>query len=76
MAQLIHRDKPLVDQPEHELGVASPAYRLAVFVVFELVVDAAIAQQVENYGVYFVYRFAAQNTEAVDIDAALVERER
>ena len=72
----IHGDEPLVDESEDEFGAASPADRIAVFVVFELVVDAAVAEDVEDDGIYFVDRFAAEGAETVDVDAAVVKRVR
>ena len=45
-----------------------------MFVVFELVVDATFAEDVEDDGVDLVYGFAAERAETVDVDTAVVER--
>ena len=74
VTQFVHGDEPLVDESEHEFGVAAPADRIPVFVVFELVVDATFAEDVEDDGVDLVYGFAAERAETIDVDTAVVER--
>ena len=44
LAQLVHADEPLVDQPEDQLGAAAPADRVAVRVLLGAIEQALLAR--------------------------------
>ena len=75
LAQLVHGDEPLVDQPEDEIGAAAPADRVAVRVVARRDRAALLLAGLRMIGVGDVVDvLAGQPVEAVDIDAELVDR--
>ena len=48
LADAVHADEPLVDEPEDQLLVAAPAVRIAVLVVFGLVEVALLLEAGEH----------------------------
>ena len=74
-AQLVHRDEPLVDQPEDELGPAAPADRVAVRVVLAAVEHALLLAGSRMIGSATSWTYwPGEPAEAVDVDAELVDR--
>ncbi len=46
---LAHADKPFIDEPENQFGRASPAHRVTVGVIFDLVKKSFPIQICENW---------------------------
>ena len=71
--QLVHRDEPLVDQPEDQLGIAAPADGVPVGVPLEPEENALVTQALVDRLVDLEHVLAGEPVEAVDEDAELVQ---
>ena len=71
LAQVVHRDEPLVDEAEHEFRVATPAHRVAVCVRHDAVQNAFLFQAFEDVVVHIGDVPARQPVESVDVVAVL-----
>src|SRR5262249_39726697 len=63
VAELVHRDEPLVDKTEDELGAAAPAGRIAVGVVLNAVEPALLAQALEDLLGHVAGKLAGEEAE-------------
>ena len=75
LAQVVHADEPLVDQPEDEIGAAAPADGIAVLVLLGPVEQALCFEILRATGCGdFVDVLTRQPIEPIDIDAELIDR--
>ena len=74
LAQLIHRDEPLVDEAEDEVGAAAPADRIAVAVLLSAIENALLLEVAHDRRRDFMDVLAGQPIETVHVDAELIDR--
>src|SRR2546425_4533254 len=73
MTQLVHADKPLVHQPEHQLGAAAPTVRVAMLNLLRLEQHALLAQVVGDRSGHLADVHAGQPVKPIYIDAIFVK---
>ena len=74
LAQLVHRDEPLVDEAEDQLAVAAPADGVAMAVLLGAIEQPFLPQRLEDRRRYLAGEASLQEAEALDVVAEVVER--
>src|SRR6202165_1261978 len=74
IAQLLHRDEPLIYQAEDQFGMAAPACRIAVFIILLAVEQPFLDQVISNLLSYIGRALSCQPVVAREVDPKLVYR--